>query len=480
MSDSDRWRRIGDLFAQAVERSPADRAEFLRRASGGDASLEAEVQSLIEAHEHASAGGFLDRPAATLDPTLLDEPSRLLGRQLGPYLVRSEIGRGGMGVVFYAEDTRLGRPVALKAVAPALARDPRMRERLRREARAAASLSHPAIATVYALEELDGELLIASEYVSGRTLREELAFGPLAAPALADAARAIAGALAVAHAHGIVHRDLKPENIMRRDDGQLKILDFGLARDLHVQAASSSRLTVRGQAPGTPGYMAPEQLRGEPGDTRADVFAFGVLIYELATGRHPYEDGDARAPIAPASLDVVVRRCLRTGPHERFASAIELIAALSAAEPIEPATPRATPPALWWWQFHQLAVAAFHAGLVAALWQARGWFTPPWGSALFYAALAVETAAITMRLHLWFSSRFQLELLATERGRVHRSLRLLDLAFQALLLGAGIGAARADSAAAPVLLASAIASLLALLLIEPATSRAAFDTMPHS
>lgn len=476
MTDSNRWQRVGDLFVEALEQPLAERAAFVRSATQGDAALEAEVLSLIAAHDRAATSRFLDRPAAALDPTLLDEPpSPLIGRSLGPYVIRSEVGRGGMGIVFYAEDVRLGRGVALKAVAPDLARDPRMRERLRREARAAAALSHPAIATIYALEELEGDLFIVSEYVEGRTLREEIASGPLSPTETLDAGRAIAGALAAAHAQGIAHRDLKPENIIRRTDGQLKVMDFGLARHVHPQAAAAqmTRLTLDGRAPGTPAYMAPEQLRGEPGDMRADVFAFGVLMYELATGRHPYQDGEGRARLAPPLLDKIVRRSLRTSPHERYASGIEILAALtveddSGVEGNEPSK------ALWWWQFHQLAVAALHAGMVAALWATRGWFPAPWGTIVFYAGLAIQTAAVTMRLHLWFSSRFQRRLLALERRRVRWPLATLDLAFQALLLTAGLAAARVDAPTAPAFFIAAIASFLTLVLIEPTTSRAAF------
>lgn len=481
MSDSDRWRRIGDLLAQALECPSGERGAFIERACGEDAALASELRSLLEAHERASAGGFLEQPAAALDPTLLDEPSPLVGRQIGPYLVRSELGRGGMGIVFCAEDARLGRTVALKAIVPEVAREPRMRERLRREAQAAAALSHPAIATVYALEEYDGDLFIASEYVEGRTLREELASGPLDGEPLLEVARAVASALGAAHARGIVHRDLKPENIIRRNDGQLKILDFGLARDLSVrEGARGTRLTVHGQALGTPGYMAPEQLRGEPGDMRSDIFAFGVLIHELATARHPDADGRMPRTISPAALDAVVRRCLEAAPHERYSSGIELLSALMAAGIAGPRSALPLGSALWWWQFHQLAVAAIHAALVAALWPARAWFSPGWGLALFYAALAIQTAAVTMRLHLWFTSRFHTEQLSVERERIRKPLIVLDLAFQAVLLAAGIGAAMADSPAAPLFFVAAIGSFLTAALIEPSTSRAAFDEPPRS
>ena len=476
MTDSSRWHRVGDLFAQALEQPPAERRAFVRQACGAEAGLAAEVMSLLDAHDRASAGDFLERPAAALDPSLLEEPSSLIGKQVGPYRVRSEIGRGGMGVVFLAEDTRLGRPIALKAIAPDLARDPRMRERLRREAQAAAALSHPAIATVYALEEFEGDLFIASEYVEGRTLREDLAARPLSPDALVDVARAVAGALAAAHSRGIVHRDIKPDNILRRGDGQVKILDFGLARDVRVPSAHSSpRLTLDGLVAGTPGYMAPEQLRGEPGDTRSDVYAFGVLIFELATGAPPDAEPTNRRQFAPASLHGIVDRCLRYRPHDRFASGLEVLSALIGSDAAAgAATPQSTS-AVWWWQFHQLAVAAFHAALVAALWPARGWFSPQAGLALFYAALAIQTAAVTIRLHLWFTSRFHAEQLSEERSRVRMPLRVLDIAFQAVLLIAGIGAASADSPVAPLFFVAAIGSFLTSALIEPATARAAFD-----
>jgi predicted Ser/Thr protein kinase len=480
MSDPDRWRRVGDLFAQALERPGADRRAFIQQTCGTDTALAAEVLSLLEAHDRAGARGFLEQPAAALDPSLLDDPSPLIGKQVGPYLVRAEIGRGGMGIVLYAEDTRLGRPVALKVIAPELARDPRMRERLRREAQAAAALSHPAIATVYALEEYDGDLFIASEYVEGRTLREEIATHPLPPAVLLEAGRAVASALAAAHSRGIVHRDLKPENILRRNDGQLKILDFGLARDLHVHAREGAgRLTAHGHAPGTPGYMAPEQLRGEPGDTRADIYAFGVLMYELATGAHPGLSPADRQPVAPASLDAVIARCLRSAPHERFASGLELLSALMASDATTLAAEKTSRGAVWWWQFHQLAVAGFHAGLVGALWPARAWFSPAAGMALFYAALAIQTAAVTVRLHLWFTSRFDAEQLSSERSRVGRTLRILDATFQAVLLIAALGAVSADSPVAPLFFVAAVGSFLTSALIEPATSRAAFDRQPH-
>lgn len=174
----ERWKQVTDLFHAALERDASERAAFLASATTGDPDLRREVESLLAAH--SSSSGFLDTPAWGVAPELiLGEDDSLVGRTIGPYRVLEEIGRGGMGLVYAAEDTRLGRQVALKALAPDYASDHARRERLRREARAAAALTHPSIATIYALEEIDGALYIVSELVRGRTLREELADGPL-------------------------------------------------------------------------------------------------------------------------------------------------------------------------------------------------------------------------------------------------------------------------------------------------------------
>ena len=216
------------------------------------------------------------------------------GTDIGPYRIVEEIGRGGMGVVYDAEDTRLRRTVALKALPAEYARDPVRRERLTREARAAAALTHPSIATIYALEEHDGSLYLVSELVRGQTLRDELARGPLPPERLLPTLIELASGLAAAHAAGIVHRDFKPENIVRCLDGRVKILDFGLAR----LAANETRLTQTGTALGTPGYMPPEQLAGQDVDARTDVFAFGVV--GVGTGhRRPSARGKRRRADGP-------------------------------------------------------------------------------------------------------------------------------------------------------------------------------------
>lgn len=251
--------RIETVFGGALEQTPAERASFVSASCVGRPDLAREVLSLLDAHDRA--GDFLSHPPV-LEPAAdsVDEPGARVGCTIGSYHVLAELGRGGMGVVYLAEDTRLGRQVALKALPSGRALDPTARARLHREARAAAKLAHPGIATVYALEEIDGELFLASEYVRGQTLRAELDAGPVDDHRVVDTALQIARALAAAHSAGVIHRDLKPENVMRTGDGSIKVLDFGLAR---IGLPEADSLTREGALLGTPAYMSPEQIRGD-------------------------------------------------------------------------------------------------------------------------------------------------------------------------------------------------------------------------
>ncbi|HWI19772.1 MAG TPA: serine/threonine-protein kinase, partial [Vicinamibacterales bacterium] len=241
---AERWQRVGALFDRALATAPPHRLDVVRT-SGEPADVQAEVLELLKSHE--TSDGFLE-PPSILEP----------GATIGAYRIERILGRGGMGVVYLAQDTRLHRRVALKALPPHLFRDDTMRARLRQEARAAAALSHPSIATVFALEEIGDQILIASEFLEGPTLREELAEGPMPMPRALEIARAIAAALTAAHARGITHRDLKPENIIVTAGG-VKVVDFGLAQfDVSAQdLASVTRLTDVGVMAGTPPYMAP-------------------------------------------------------------------------------------------------------------------------------------------------------------------------------------------------------------------------------
>jgi serine/threonine protein kinase/Tfp pilus assembly protein PilF len=273
----------------------------------------------------------------------------MLPDRLGPYRILGPIGRGGMGEVYEAEDTRLSRRVALKVLPEGAAAQPERRERFEREARAAAALNHPNIVTLYSIEEIGGVRFLTMERIEGETLEAQIAGAGRPLSEILAVAEPVADALRAAHEKGIAHRDLKPSNIMVGKDGRVRVLDFGLARlstsassDDASRAPTVSPLTGEGTIVGTVPYMSPEQLRGEPADPRSDIFAFGVVVYELATGTHPFpartaaelvsailrdEPAPASAKNAamPASLDALLARCLAKRPEERFASAGELL-----------------------------------------------------------------------------------------------------------------------------------------------------------
>src|SRR6266567_152492 len=273
---------------------------------------------------------------------------------VGRYKVEQEVGRGGMGVVLRAYDTRLNRVVALKMLRSDATHDSELCRRLAAEARAASALSHPGIATVYDFVEQGEESFIVYEYVEGRTWRKELARARFTTDEILDAGVQLADALAAAHSHGIVHRDLKPENIMSVPDdyfrGRITILDFGLAKHLHAAqslgdenaAETVSILTSPGMLVGTVNYMAPEQLEGQSVDGRTDLYALGLVLYEMAAGANPFlgrtspstianilkqEAPSLRqhVPSAPTELDRILLKCLRKRPEERYQSARELL-----------------------------------------------------------------------------------------------------------------------------------------------------------
>lgn len=483
----ERWKQVNTLFLEVLDCEPAARLTFLNDRTATDPEMRGEVESLLRAD--ASSDGFLETPAWGVAPELMfeEEETTLTGRMLGPYQVFEELGRGGMGIVYAAQDTRLGRRVALKALPPDYTRDPVRRERLRREARAAASLTHPSIATVFALEDLEGELYIVSELVTGRSLRDELRDGPLPPERLRATLLDIADGLAAAHAHDIVHRDLKPENVVRCSDGRVKILDFGLARPVDgTTKRTITRLTVAGTTAGTPGYMAPEQLAGGIVDPRADVFAFGVLAAELATGEHPFGSDSAAMMGRMAQMleresvvrsgawsapDVqqIARRCLRAAPDERFASGVELAAALRAAAVASPAL---TDPSLWWWQFHQAAITVSLLAMPGIAWALRPWIGAPAGSRVFFAALVLTTISITARMNLVFTSRVHPANLARQRALMFPWVIAVDAILALVMIGAALALEDRDAVAGFVMALSTVI-LLSLAFIEPATTRGA-------
>jgi len=233
------------------------------------------------------------------------------GTTLGPYRILAHLGAGGMGVVYRAHDTRLGRDVAIKVLSETLAADPERRRRFAHEARANAALSHPNVVVIHDVGEHDGAPYLAMELLEGETLRKRLAAGPLPAGKAAEIATQIAHGLAAAGDKGIIHRDLKPENLfLTREDG-VKILDFGLARLTQPEptapdasmATTATVLTGTGEILGTMGYLAPEQVRGEPADARSDVFAFGCVLYEILAGHRAFAGASAAETLSSILRD---------------------------------------------------------------------------------------------------------------------------------------------------------------------------------
>jgi predicted Ser/Thr protein kinase len=466
------WDRLKSVFQDALDQPVSARRAWLAERCADDVTVLREAEALLATHE--TAGAFLEEPAR-VDPDDLE--TLLPGTMIGAYKVREEIGRGGMGVVYLAEDTKLGRLVALKALPSALATQPELRQRLRREARAAATISHPAVAVVYALEEVNDHLFIASEYVRGETLREEIARGPIASDRARAIAVEIAAALAAAHEAGVIHRDLKPENVLIKPDGSVKVVDFGIAQ---IEGPEATRLTRAGAMLGTPAYMAPEQLLGETVDGRADIYAWGIVLSEMLTGRHPLQ----RGPQAKSNVHLtgpfahVIARCLHADPAARYASAKELVAALGTGSapgsgPGSGPVPRPDP-GRFWWEFHEATTAVVYSVMIAPAWYARGQIGGWQGRAFFIALVATVVVTVTARLHLWFTSRFYSAELEWVHQRSSRWIRAGDWLFAATLIIGGVLIGDERSPLAIVLPSVGVGAIVAFLLIEPVTTRDAF------
>src|SRR5579871_6214900 len=284
-----------NLVRAALQKPPEARGAFLDSACGADSRLRRQVEQLLA-----------NAPSPGSDTAAETVTASILGRQIGPYRLVAPLGAGGMGEVYRAQDSKLGREVALKTLPSEFARDPERLGRFRREARALASLNHPNIAAIYGLEESGDVECLVLELVEGETLR-----GPLPIPVALDRARQVADALEAAHSRGIIHRDLKPSNVKVTPQGRVKVLDFGLAKaiaaserneDGNPAATVTEGRTQVGRVLGTPGYMSPEQARGLEVDERADIWAFGCLFYELLTGKRVFR-GDTNQDTLAAVLE---------------------------------------------------------------------------------------------------------------------------------------------------------------------------------
>ena len=301
MTDPERRRRVDDLCDAALVRDVRERAAFVAAACGHDDALRREVEALL-AHAQ-TAERFLEAPIGEVAAHVLadDHRASLAGRQIGSHQILSLLGAGGMGDVYRARDTKLGRDVAIKVVADVFLSDPERLARFEREARVLATLNHPHIGAIYGLEEAGGIRGLVLELVEGATLAERLASGPLPIQEALTLARQIAEALEAAHEKGIIHRDLKPANIKITPDGNVKVLDFGLAKVFAREGSENDVLamppitveeTREGVIAGTAAYMSPEQARGKAVDKRTDIWAFGSVLYEMLTARPAFRRRD--------------------------------------------------------------------------------------------------------------------------------------------------------------------------------------------
>jgi serine/threonine protein kinase/tetratricopeptide (TPR) repeat protein len=367
--DAERWKRIDELLQAALRLPVEQQEEFLGRQCGNDNELLEEVRSLLTSHRQA--GSFLESPASSLAdmPTQTADPSSIgvifrsmVGATVSHYRVLSQLGSGGMGVVYAAEDIKLGRRVAMKFLPGEVASDRSAFERMQREARSASALDHPNICSIYELGEHDGQPFIVMQLLEGKTLREWIERSSKVdkrsrLKEAMDLAIQITRGLEAAHQKNIIHRDIKPENIFVTLRGEVKILDFGLAKvmedqkepDLHSNLTAdtvapgerSLTLTRTGAKMGTAFYMSPEQIRGERLDARSDLFSLGLVLFEMVTGRRAFKGSTGAAvhdavlhgspvparqlnPAVPAGIDSVIRRSLEKDPNRRYQSAREL------------------------------------------------------------------------------------------------------------------------------------------------------------
>ena len=397
----ERWARLDELYHAALEQPEDQRDAFLRNACGGDEDLQREVSSLLRFHGNE---GFLDKTpaeiAGRLEAAIRDSTpgGPQSGQIISHYRVIAKLGEGGMGVVYKAEDLHLERTVALKFLAQHTIEDPAGKERLIREAKAAAALDHPNVCTVYEIGETDEGVFLAMALVDGERLSERIARRPLKLSEAIDIASQTAQGLQSAHEKGIVHRDIKSSNLMINRQGQVKIMDFGIA-----QITNQTRLTRSTTILGTPGYLSPEQAQGEKADGRSDIWSLGLVLYEMVTGRLPFQSDrqdallysiihDEHEPVTalraglPLELDRILSKALAKDPSERYQHVDDLIVDLRrlAKQPAsglittsEKARGRAAPArrlAVWVGAFGALALVA----VALAFWGRQQPAAPMW------------------------------------------------------------------------------------------------------
>ncbi len=362
----EKWRQVEELYEAALALAPGEQSAFLTRAAPGDEELRSAVQDLLEAQ--ARAGNFISAPAleTAVRSASSGQTPTVIGQQISHYRIDSLLGIGGMGEVYLARDTRLERAVALKMLPATLAADPERMMRFAREAKAASAFNHPNVAAIYDIGELAGMHFIAMEYIDGQTLAARIAGDPMDLAEIVGIGVQVADALSEAHAKGIIHRDIKPANIMLTPRGHVKILDFGLAKIMSDDRRSptlAAGATQLGSVMGTIQYMSPEQVLGREVDHRTDMFSFGIVLYEMASGKLPFAGASAgdtmnfilqaqpealQHPHGGSELERIIGKCLEKDREGRYPSARDLWADLkklqrdsdAAAPAIDRAGPR--------------------------------------------------------------------------------------------------------------------------------------------
>jgi Tol biopolymer transport system component len=360
----EKWEHIGRLYAAASALPAEARSDFLQRACEGDPALREELESLLASD--AVAGDFLAAGALSDAAKLLaeDTVNSLAGGTLGHYEIRSLLGSGGMGEVYRAHDSRLGRDVAIKVLPDFASQNDSARMRFHNEAQAVAGLSHPNIRSLFDVGEADGRVYAVMELLEGETLRARLVRGPLSPRKATEIGALIADGVAAAHARGVVHRDLKPENVFITDSGQVKVLDFGLAKMQKPLEAQAIAETESGVILGTASYMSPEQVAAKEVDAHSDIFSLGCILYEMVSGRRAFErktgaetmaailnDEPPEPPSVGGDLRRIIARCLEKQPDARFQSAQDLAfhlrTLLNSTNAEAPARPRGERRLLW-------------------------------------------------------------------------------------------------------------------------------------
>ena len=393
----ERWQQIDKLLEAALEREEGERSAFLKEACAGDESLHKEVESLLAADKQAE--NLIEAPAVEMvaEGFAADQVGSLEGRQMGSYKILSLLGAGGMGEVYRARDMKLEREVAIKVLPAEFTQDPKRVARFQREAKLLASLNHPNIAAIHGLEESDGLEFLVLELVEGKTLAKRLVKGPMPVEEALEVCRQIAEGVEAAHEKGVIHRDLKPANVKVTPEGKVKILDFGLAKvfegeipdtDISQSPTFTEEMTKSGMILGTAAYMSPEQAKGKPVDKRADIFAFGALLYELLTGKRTFEgetitetlgaiihkepDWGFLPESTPSIIQVLLRQCLQKDPSARLRDIgdFRALSDATAIKPVQGISPDHQPPwkrAIPW----SIAVVVVIVGVSITLWDSE-------------------------------------------------------------------------------------------------------------